>query len=133
MTSRTQFVIVAIIALLVGGVGGGLAGGYVAAYFVGGFMSDGMMLGNAVDTQMNVAVLRSIRDGETERATEMLETSLDGNILSLSSSAEYSDRTNEAVAKAIRNARGYRSDHPRKTDLPELDNAVAEILSRTGQ
>jgi len=128
MTYRGKLILVAVVAFLAGGVGGGIAGGYVGIYFVSRFFADSTVLGQSNDTQTHVTVLQHLRDGNTTKATEHLETVLDGNIISLSPTEGLSERTNQAVAKSIQKAKEYRSQYPRRTQYPEVDKGVSEIL-----
>lgn len=130
MTNRTKLILVVLGAFLGGGIAGGIAGGYVAIYFTSRFFTDGWMLGNSVDTQTHVSILQNLRAGETKKAIEFLETTLDGKIVSLQTSEKNAQRTNEAVAKAIQMAREYRAMHPRHTEYPEIDDMVSKVLNR---
>lgn len=130
MTTRTKITLVALAAFLGGGVVGGAAGGYVAIHFTSRFFSDGWMLGNGVDTQAQVSILKNLRDGETQKAIEFLETTLDGKVIGLQISEENAERTNQAVAKAIQKAREYRAQHPRHTQYPEVDESVSKVLKQ---
>ena len=133
MTNRTKLILVTLGAFLGGGIAGGVAGGYVAFYFTSHFFSDGWMLGNSVDTQTHVSVLKNLRDGETKKAIEFLETTLDGKIVSLQTSEENAQRTNEAIAKAIQMARDYRAKYPRHTQYPEVDEMVSKVLNQNAK
>lgn len=130
MTNRTKLILVALGAFLGGGIAGGVAGSYVAIYFTSHFFTDGWMLGNSVDTQTHVSILENLRDGETKKAIEFLETNLDGKIVSLQTSEDNTQRTNDAVTKAIKMAREYRTKHPRRTQYPEVDEMVSKVLSQ---
>lgn len=128
MSARIRTILIAFSALLVGALAGSVAGWYEATNFTARFFGDGWMLGKAVEVQTQVAVLKKIRNGQTAEATELLETHLDGNIMPLSNSKEYADRTNFAVAQAIQMARDYRSQYPRHTTFKDVDNAVNGVL-----
>jgi hypothetical protein len=129
MTPRTKTILIAGFTFLVGGIGGAVAGGYVAINFTGGFFADGFMLGQAVNAQTRVAVLRQLRMNEPQKAIELLETHLDGDIIGLRADDKYAPSTNESVKKAISRARDYRAEYPRKTGLPEVDAGVHDVLN----
>ena len=133
MTHQTKLILVTLGAFLGGGIVGGVAGGYAAIYFTSHFFSDGWMLGNSVDTQTHVSILNNLRDGETQKAIELLETTLDGKIVSLQTSEENTQKTNEAVAKAIQMAREYRTKHPQHTQYPEVDEMVSKVLNQNAK
>jgi hypothetical protein len=130
MTTRTRIILTALTALLVGAVVGGIASGYVVSKFTTVFFVDGWMLGKAVEVQTKVAVLQNIRDSQTEKATKLLETMLDADIMSLSTSIEYAEGTNLAVSRAIQKAKGYRSQYPRHTTSKEVDDFVNGVLKK---
>ena len=129
MTNRARITLVALVAFL----GGGVGGGYVAVFFTSRFFSDGWMMGNGVDTQVQVRVLESLRTGEMEKATELLEVNLDGKIISLEISEENTEKTNRAVRKAIERAKEYRAKYHWHTKFPEIDEAVSKVLSQNAK
>jgi len=130
MTNRSRIVLVALVAFLGGGIVGGMAGGYVAVFFTSRFFSDGWMMGNGVETRRLVRVLKNLRSGQIKEATESLELSLDGKIISLEISEQNTDKTNQAVRKAIGSAKEYRTKYPWRSKLPEIDEAVSNVLSQ---
>jgi hypothetical protein len=129
MTPLTKTVLIAGLAFLVGSIGGAVAGGSVAIYFTAGFFADGFMLGQAVNAQTKVAVLRQLRTNQPQKAIELLETHLDGDIIGLKVDNKYAPSTNDSVKKAISRARDYRVEYPRKTGLPEVDAGVRDVLN----
>lgn len=132
MTNRTKLILFVLGSLLVGAAAGGVTGSYVAIYFTSGYFSDGWMLGNSVDTQINISILKNLRNGDTEKAVEFLETTLDEKIISLQISDENTQWTNKSVSKAIRVAIEYRNEYPRHTENPDVDKMVSEALSKNG-
>lgn len=129
MTPRIRTIVVAGVAFLLGGAGGIVAGVYVAIHFTSNFFADGFMAGQALETQVSVAVLRKLRANENQKAIDLLETRLDGYIIGLRTDRGYPDGTNESVRQAISRARDYRAEYPRKSGLPEADAAVNAVLN----
>jgi hypothetical protein len=85
----------------------------------------------AANSTRCVAVLRFLRSGETDRAANMLEVYLDGDLMALGlayRSATPEQRDAAWAASAIRMAREYREAHPH-TPHPEIAGAVSETLS----
>jgi Fe-S-cluster formation regulator IscX/YfhJ len=130
LSGRTKLILVAVAAFLGGAVSVGIAGWYAATYFTSHFFADGWMLGNSVDAQIQVSILKNLRDGETKKAIELLETTLDEKIISLQTFDENAQSTNESVAKAIQIAREYRTKHPRSTQYPDVDKMVSKVLNQ---
>jgi len=119
-----------IIAFLVGGVGGGIVGSYVSTRVVSGYVENSTILGKAVDTQTKVGLLQKIRERNYNEAIELLEVTLDGDIVSLRINNENTNQTTEAVKKAITVARDYRTVYPRHTKYPDIDAEIMNILSK---
>lgn len=96
------------------------------------FLEDASLQKTAVEVQYNVYVLQRIKRGDIDGGLELIENNLDGNIIGLMrvNRNEYSDLTNDAVEKAISLAGNYRNEYERKTDNPEIDKAVFDILSK---
>jgi len=133
MNNRTRKIVLVVVALLIGGIGGGIAGGYVAIKFTTSFLADAMMFGYAVDAKSNIGALKFIHQGDYEKATEILETSLDSKIIGLSESDDFTNKTNTEVVEAFQRARNYRTDYPRNSGSGKFDKAVEEILEQANQ
>lgn len=100
----------------------------VAAYFVALFYVDGYHLRNAVQAQQRIYTLTYLKEGKLAKATEQLDMLLYGDLMLLERKTP-TDRTDEAVEKAIVLARAYRDKYPRKSSIPEIDKTIDEILS----
>ena len=78
-------------------------------------------------------VLNPLRAGDTNGAAELLESQLDGQLLMLGtlmqnvSASELQPRQLQLLTQL----RNYRAAHPRQTSQPEIDRAVAGVLSAT--
>jgi hypothetical protein len=96
------------------------------------FLADASMLKTVVDIQQSVYVLQKIRAGDIKGGAELLEIKLDGDLIALVGieKNKFSDLTNEAAMKSINLAGNYRNKHIRKTDSPEIDKTVCEVLSK---
>lgn len=75
------------------------------------------------------AILKNLRDVDTEKAIEFFEVTLDGKIVSIQICGENTQRTNEAVAKAIEIVSDYRNEHPRNSQNSEIDRMVTKVLN----
>lgn len=96
---------------------------------MGRFFGDGFMKGKSVDVEMKIEILKHIRTGNLDKATEMLEILLDGDLIGLSRSSDNSDDTNESIRKAANLARDYRASYPRHTNQPGVDSAVEKAIN----
>ena len=133
MTNRSRTLLIAILAFLGGGIVSGVTSGYVSIYFTTRFFTDGWMLGNVIDTEDHVKVLRVLREGKIEKAMESLEQSLNMKILGLLISDENTEKTNRAVSKAIQTVKEYRSKYPHSSKIPEVDEGIAKILEQNAK
>lgn len=76
--------------------------------------------------------LENLRDKNTARALELLELTLDGNVISLSILAKESTPADrEQVADILRRIRDYRLAHPRRIEA-DLGDLASGILVRAG-
>lgn len=70
-------------------------------------------LGNTKDVNVTVALLQRLRAGRTNEVIGVLETTLDGALISLAASPQ---EIGEPQTEAIKLARQYRAKYPRKED-----------------
>ena len=75
-----------------------------------------------------VLVLKSLRDGDAPKASEMLESMLDSDLVTLGLVPEAT--INPPMVRAIARAADYRSGHPYNSGDPVVDSAVSDILSK---
>ncbi|WP_171160103.1 hypothetical protein [Usitatibacter palustris] len=106
-----------------GVVAGGAATLQFTTMMYGGFNT----VSAAAAVSAKVAALDAIRSNDYAKATEMLETLLDGDIISLK--ALMTDFPDPMAPKALARAAKYRAANPRKTGEAIVDNAVAEALA----
>jgi hypothetical protein len=116
MTSRAKWLWGLGLAVLLGG----------AAGFYGGFRSGrdpvlrDWIYKDARDLQAQVAALRHLRKSENEKAMEMFESRLDGQLLLLVPEEPYeflTPRETSMLHKAISDMRDYRSEYPHQSGL----------------
>lgn len=133
MTNRTRTLLIALVSFLGGAIAGGVTSGYTSIYFTTRFFTDGWMLGNVIDTEDQIKVLRTLREGKIEKATEFLEDSLNTKILGLHLSDENTERTNRAIIKSVQTAREYRAKYPYSSRIPEIDEGIGKILQQNAK
>jgi hypothetical protein len=76
----------------------------------------------ATDASFDVRLLTALRSGKTNDAIELLETRLDGAVMTFSY-----DRDTK-YDKLLERAKEYRSKYPHKSGTPEIDAAVARAF-----
>lgn len=81
---------------------------------------------NATDIAMTVRVLHDFRSGHTNDAIQLLETRLDGALLTFS--APTNGPRNPKHDKILKMAKEYRTKHPHTAGVPEIDTGVSETF-----
>jgi hypothetical protein len=108
---------------------GALIGGGAAAWLYPSARSTEALANAAAAGLGNkLAVLESLRRGDSTNAVTLLETHLDGElvILGLLPDSAIDPRMSRAIARAAE----YRSRFPYRTNDPTVDSAVAAILAK---
>ena len=77
MKSKKLLALLIFSALVLGGIGGGIAGVYLAAKLEGESRMVVMINRYVVQTRIDIAILRRIRDGRVDEALNKLERELD--------------------------------------------------------
>jgi hypothetical protein len=132
--SKTKAIILAGCALILGVVGGALITRHV---LICGFLaymkltSSGMEATSYTGAAQSVMLLDHLRRGDAQFPVESLEVQLDGDLIGLW--AFYKDTTADKrdahLLKLLAKIRDYREKYPRKTEHPEIDQTVAEVLA----
>lgn len=134
MTNRTKMVVWAIVSVVVGVV----AGGIIAANYTLSALSkfhwemntDVVQVMSVTEVNKDVALLYLLRKGDTQKAIDRLEISLDGHVIGLGFSPRTTAKTPDGVTKAKDRAKRYRSEFPHRATSSEIDNMVKAVLSR---
>ena len=77
---------------------------------------------SATEASFDVRLLTSLRSGKTNDVIELLETRLDGAVMTFGY-----DRDHE-YDKLLERAKDYRGRYPHKSGTPEIDAAVARVF-----
>lgn len=117
-----------VISLLLAFLIGGIAGAYISYHVANQYSEDSSMLSLATNAELETSALRALRAKDTEGTFKLLEAILDSKIIFLRIDDSYSDLTNNAVRRAIQQAKDYRAQYPRKSDYPETDAKVIKVL-----
>ena len=85
---------------------------------------------NLAGASTKVAILNRLRAEKTDEAIGILETLLDGDLISLGSifTSQPERKNDEQTVKAIKMVREYRIKFPRKADRSERDSQIAKAL-----
>lgn len=81
---------------------------------------------DVTDIVMTVRILQSLRSGDTNAAISLLESRLDGALISFSTPSA-SPRVAK-YDKILAMARDYRAKYPRTSGIPEIDNGVTRTF-----
>jgi hypothetical protein len=102
------------------------------AAVVWGFGTNAVMHNNALAAAAGVGsktyMLNALRTGETAKATEMLESLLDGDLVTLSVLPE--DSFDQHMKSAVAKAAAYRAQYPYKSNEPIVAEAVSRVLTQ---
>ncbi len=125
-----KFKIVFTVALAIALVGGFYAGAYRERVAYDHFFMRSIYLRAALDTDRHVRVLTYLREGRTADALSTLETTLDSSLATFVTydRAPPSER-DDFVLRAIRNARGYRAEHPWAASSTNANSSAQDVLS----
>ncbi len=129
MTNRARIILWSVAAGVVGLVIGCVLAAYGIVYILR-MDEDSKKLMKVVHVREEVLLLSSLRTGDNDRAIEILESDLDGDILELALDRGISTAMKGKVSKTIKVVGEYRVKFPRKTAHAEIDNAVQSVLSR---
>jgi hypothetical protein len=125
---KKSYVILFVALALIFGAGGGW---FAAGYRYGQWANDFASAGTLGDLGEACRALESARSGDTNIALETLESRLDMAIIGWAAQVrETTDsKKREGYVRALARVHAYRTAHPRRTDSPEIDGAVAQALS----
>jgi hypothetical protein len=125
MSKRTA-IILAVAALIVGVV----AGGWSVAFYYNRVTSWVVITKMTSEATMSVAEIKMLRAGQVTNTTELLETTIDGDLVGLTpflTDRREFDRDPSNI-KALQTVKDYRAKFPRKTDSAEFDANVAKAF-----
>lgn len=123
--------IISIIGLLLSGaVIGGIAGANLSGYVLGRMISSNTVIEQSAEMKKNVSVLKKIRNGELDKAAEIIETALDGNLIFFSIDHKVNEIIDQTAVKALKAAKQYRTEYPRTT-TKEMNETLSKALSKT--
>ena len=109
-------------------VAGAIAGGLAVGWFINAAVIEPSTKWAATaGVSTKVTVLASIRSGEIEKARDLLESLLDGDIITLG--MVQGSKRDEDVERAVARAAEYREKHPHSSGYAEADQTVQQILS----
>ena len=125
MKSKVLLLVVAVVAL----VGGFFLGRWHTAASWNRFFEHYVYRRDSLDIQRFTRVLTYFRDGKQDDALMVLETHLDGSIITFVTYDRVPPaQREEFVPRAIAVAREYRSQHPWKSSNGEVAESVQKIL-----
>ena len=110
-------------------IGGGLVGYWTAQYMK--FAASSMTAVSYTGAAQSVMRLDHLRRGDTQFPIESLEVQLDGDLIGLWGFYKDTpvDKRDAHLLKLLAKIRDYRAKYSRKTEHPEIDQSVAEVLA----
>jgi hypothetical protein len=130
MTNRKK-TLVGLGLMFLAGCSFGLAiGGYVGMRLMFSYFGNNWLHEQAADIQARIVVLKQLRSAEKGQAVELLEAQLDDDLISIEPDKYINDQTISEINNAIREAREYRSRHPRASNRPHVDMMVKNVFSQ---
>ena len=125
--SKTRALILAVAALVIGGV----IGGWGVFRFGVRFTSDLATSTMAAQATTTVRTLDCLRAGNTNGAIKLLESDLDGALIGLGASIPDipPSRHDPLYLKAVQLARDYRAKFPRTDNPPEVTEAITRTFN----
>ncbi len=112
---------------------GFLIGGYSGSNFGMSLVINSALSKDALDMNTQLQALRLIREGDSDGAAELLESSVDDTLVIFDPAKPYpgvKEPTRQAIDEAIRNAFQYRQDYPRQSDRPQVDTMVGNLFEK---
>jgi len=128
--SRAKVILLASGTLIVGLAIGAAGGAWFSSQLFGGFGA----ITAAAGVSTKVHILEGIRNNDLLRSTEMLESLLDSDLITLDAMlSEQSNFAEDSVLRSLRRAKEYRDKYPRKTEYAEIDQSVNRVLLKAPQ
>lgn len=108
---------------------GAIAGGWASIWAFDEFLVEPNAISSAgAGISGKVGVLEAIKASDQQKATSLLETYLDGDLVALSAFPE--KRLDKSVISALVRAAEYREKYPHFSSEPVVSSQVSELLSK---
>lgn len=130
---KAKKIITIVLIFLIGAIVGGFAGASISSYFLFSIFNSGSIMQDVVGIKQDVCALQKIREGNIDAATKILEIALDSKLTRFSVDLKGPGQPHEPINNALKAAKAYRTQYPRVTDHPEIDEAVAKALARADE
>jgi len=115
------------VCFLLGAGAGGISGGYLGFYV----LLNEWVQEQAGDVKGHLEALQKLRAGNTDEAIEFLESRLDDDLVVLEPEGyRLQAHVRTEMYAALRAAKQYRTEHPRKSRRGGVDEMVRNVLSR---
>jgi hypothetical protein len=131
---RMKYVIKPWLAGLGSAIVGAAVGALTVGYFMGLFMSYGVQTQALAYGKTHLVVLSSLRTGDTDRATRVLEMLLEGEVLTLGASMEdMPDAQRADTAALFQKVRIHRTQHGVRNKNEELESMLNAFLDQASR
>jgi hypothetical protein len=130
MESKRKLIFSLALAFLAGGVVGLAIGGYVGMNLMVSYFGNNWLHEQTDDVLSRIVILKHVRSGQKNQAVELLEAQLDDDLISIELDKYINDQTISEINEAIREAKEYRAENPRKSNRPHVDQMVTNVFSQ---
>jgi hypothetical protein len=131
MKGQTMNKKLAIVLIVIAFVAGIIAGGLAYRHYAGRAFEQFNAIMATFHAEGTVDTLKLLRSNDITNSIEGLEMELDENLAVLNQTVDYlPEPARDEELKVLQKAKAYRAKFPRKTQSPEIDQAVSNVLSR---
>ncbi len=133
MKLNSKNMLVFFLLFLAGSAVGFLVGVYSGSNFGMGLILNNSLGADAQEVQVKVDALRQLRHDNPAQAIELLEASLDDQLVIFDPREPYPGLRDDTIATidiAIRSAADYRARYPRQSNRPHVDTMVRNLFEK---
>jgi hypothetical protein len=126
-----QLILICTLVAIVGMACGSVVGGYFVYRFGSSFMTYDILMNQMATATATLNTLNKLRNNDDAGAIELCEQILDNALIGIGGTlSQVPEGHNKSAAiKVLARVRDYREQHPRKTAVPVVDEAVTRALS----
>lgn len=93
------------------------------------FLFDPQFVSHAsAEATIRISVLSALRESKTDKAISLLETMLDGDLISLSVLPP--ERLDSQTISIVQRASAYREKYPHSSSFPDVDTQTSAFLAK---
>lgn len=127
LQTKGKFFLIGSVSLLVGITAGAIASWYYTTRILSTTFAYTDVTETILDSQLQLATLVALQQGDAQKASESLENALDFDILDLGHNAW--SKKDKSIFSILKQIRQYRSEHPWHSQIPGMDQQIARVLN----